>query len=417
MKSKKIVFYMEAYTRGGAERYFVDLIKGMNAKRYDVRVFCNQDAVFIGFLEEKLLGTSIPITRQKIKSLNTSGIRTGLAKVKNKIGFIGKYKSIPLALLKYAYSLINMFNLYRIFKKSRIDILHINNGGYPGAESCRMAIFVAKIARIPVKIMTFHNIAGNFSSPIWAEKAIDKLLYKCSDIIITSSNASKLSLKAKRNWRLDKVSNVYNGVELLSMNDTFDMAKKRKELGLSSDNLVIGMAAYFQPRKGHLYLLKAFARIKNSYPNLKCIILGEGEAQSEIISLISEMGLNEKIIFAGWRKDFLEVLSVFDVLVMPSIDYESVPYVILDAMAMAKPIIATNAGGLPEAVIDGVTGIIVPIKDDEALAKAIVMLLDDPEKRQNLGIAGRKRIEHVFMLDKVIGEIDSIYYKLNRSKN
>lgn len=417
-KKKRLVFYMEAYTRGGAERYFCDLINGINLEKYEVNVFCNQDELFSDFVKQSILSKEIAVQIVKIRSLNTSKA-VHLAKSKKIFSLANPFKGLLSPSLRYFYSLINLIRLYSIFKKMRIDILHINNGGYPGAESCRMAVFAAKLARIPIKIMTFHNIAMDFNRIFLVEKLIDRLLYAYTDVIITSSQASMLSLEKKRGWDLKKVKNIYNCIDILSpiYQTNTESDKKRNELGLAPGIHVVGMAGYFQLRKGHLYFLKAINRIKKDIPKVKYIIIGEGPEEKLIKDLAVQLNVYSDIIFLGWRKEFLELLSTFDILVMPSIDYESVPYVILDAMALGKPVIATSVGGLPEAVIDGITGKIVPPQNDDALANAIVILLKDPEKRKEMGIAGRTRIRQFFAINKMLGEIQSIYDEFIDLKN
>ena len=172
--------------------------------------------------------------------------------------------------------------------------------------------------------------------------------------------------------------------------------------------------------KGHKYFLEAAALVKRIAPDAKFLITGgpmyyNKNYKRELIKYAEGLGLNHNVIFSGIRKDIPEIMSTLDIFVLPSIN-EPFGRAILEAMACGKPVIATNGGGIPEIVKNDETGVLVPLKDADKLAQAIIVLLEDKERAKKMGLAGRKRVERYFSLEKMVEKIETLYDQLTNIK-
>jgi glycosyltransferase involved in cell wall biosynthesis len=157
------------------------------------------------------------------------------------------------------------------------------------------------------------------------------------------------------------------------------------------------------PHKGQRHLVAAAARVVRAVPDTRFLIIGEGELRDALTRQIKGLGLERHVHLTGFRNDVIGLQKSFDVFAMSSVT-EGLGSAMLDAMACAVPIVATRAGGIPEAIIDGTSGLLVGPQDEGALAAAIVRLLKDPELRGRLGAAGRERVMNEFSIEKMVRE-------------
>lgn len=185
----------------------------------------------------------------------------------------------------------------------------------------------------------------------------------------------------------------------------------RAEFGIGKNTIIIGNIAHMADHKGQIYLIRAANIIKNKYQNIKFIIVGDGELRSRLELETHKLGLNDILIFTGFRKDVISVLASFDIFAFPS-HLEGLGTSLLDAMAMRKPIVSTTAGGIPEVIENGINGILVPPKNHELFAKALIHLIEDRELRLKFGDAGRKIVEERFTVDKMVEGTLKVYQRL-----
>lgn len=197
----------------------------------------------------------------------------------------------------------------------------------------------------------------------------------------------------------------------LDMLDNAVISDVRAEFGIGKDIIIIGNIAHMADHKGQIYLIRAANIIKNKYQNIKFIIVGDGELRSRLELEAHKLGLNDILIFTGFRKDVISVLASFDIFAFPS-HLEGLGTSLLDAMAMRKPIVSTTAGGIPEAVKNGINGILVPPKDPESFAKALLSLIENRALRLKYGNAGRTLVEEKFTVDKMVEGTISFYKKI-----
>jgi glycosyltransferase involved in cell wall biosynthesis len=179
-------------------------------------------------------------------------------------------------------------------------------------------------------------------------------------------------------------------------------------LGVPLDAPVVGNVAALTGHKDHHTLLEAAVRVRHAMPEVRFVIVGEGELRGELEERTRALGLADRVLFTGFRDDLDRLLPAFTVFALSS-HMEGLGTSLLDAMVFSRPVVATAAGGIPEAVEDGVTGRIVPPRDATALAQALVEVLGDVPRRRAMGAAGRLRFEQRFTADRMIEETLAVY--------
>lgn len=201
----------------------------------------------------------------------------------------------------------------------------------------------------------------------------------------------------------DKVQVIYNGVTLPDDNQPTSREVKRY-LNIADDIPLIGAVCRIEPVKGISFLIQAITQL----PGVEAIIIGDGSERESLEAKASKLGVGERIHWLGFRNDVQELIPAFDVFVQPSL-YEGLSNSILEAMAAYLPVVATSAGGTPELVVDQETGLLVPPENVQALAEAIRGLLDDENRRQHYGQAGRERVEAMFTAEKMVRQTEDLY--------
>jgi glycosyltransferase involved in cell wall biosynthesis len=185
-----------------------------------------------------------------------------------------------------------------------------------------------------------------------------------------------------------------------------------RELGIPDGAPVVGNVAALTGHKDHATLLAAAARVAARRPDARFVIVGDGELRGELEALSHRLGLERQCVFAGFRADLDRLIPAFTVFCLSS-HMEGLGTSVLDAMAFGVPVVATAAGGIPEAVADGITGRVVPPRDPDALAIALVEALESPERRAAWGLAGRKRFEERFTADRLVEASLAVYQELS----
>lgn len=207
-----------------------------------------------------------------------------------------------------------------------------------------------------------------------------------------------------------KIDVVRSCIDIARLNNA-PIADIRGELGIGKEAVVIGNIAHMADHKGQIYLVRAAAIVKEKYPDVRFVIVGDGELRGELEAEARRLGLVGTVVFPGFRKDIAGFLASFDIFAFPS-HLEGLGTSLLDAMVMRRPIVSTTAGGIPEVVQDGVNGMLVSPKDPEALAKAMIRLIEDPDLRLKYGNAGRRIVEERFTADKVVEGTLAVYKRI-----
>jgi glycosyltransferase involved in cell wall biosynthesis len=184
-----------------------------------------------------------------------------------------------------------------------------------------------------------------------------------------------------------------------------------EEFGLAPDDQIVGMAAQFIPRKGHSLLLQAIPAILRDHPRARFLLFGRGPLHEEVSRKVVEAGLENTVRLPGFREDLPTLLPCLDLLVHPA-TREGLGIILLQAAASGIPVVASKAGGIPEAVVDQETGLLVPPSDPGALASAVSSILSDPVRARSLGDRGRHRIHSEFSVDRMVGGNLGVYQEL-----
>jgi len=322
----------------------------------------------------------------------------------------------PRLLLTPILFFYQIFTLFRLFKKIKPEILHVNNGGYPGALSARAAVIAGKLAGVPKVLMVVNNLAINYKKlSRYLDYPVDTLVRKFTDLFITGSQVACARLSAVLKLSDIQVNAVHNGISLKKISCDKEFTKQR--LGLENFNgVVFGMVALLIERKGHQVLLDAIKIVYKDYRILdgdfKILIEGEGPLHKELSDFVTENELSEYIKFVGAEANIVDFMSLLDALILPSILDEDFPNVIIEAMALGKPVIASRLAGIPEQVSDRVTGILFEPNNSGELADAICYLVNHPVKRLEMGRAGLMKFEEKFTCERALDNYSNIYIRL-----
>jgi glycosyltransferase involved in cell wall biosynthesis len=208
----------------------------------------------------------------------------------------------------------------------------------------------------------------------------------------------------------NRIVTVYEGIDLHRV-QAEPAANIHAEFWLPTHAPVVGAVAALTHEKGHKYLIEAAALVVRDVPDARFVILGEGELRASLERQIRDLHLDRHVLLPGFRADILSCIRGFDVFVMSSL-FEGLGTSLLDAMALSKPTVASNTGGIPEVVAHGETGLLVPPRDAHALAAAISTLLKDPERRERMGRAGLARVTRLFSADEMVEKTVGVYRNL-----
>ena len=318
-----------------------------------------------------------------------------------------------LSRLLFIYPILLFEILYFIilFKKLKLDVLHINNGGYPGALSCRAAAIAGGIIRIPKIIMVVNNIAVNYNSFFRLyDYPIDIFTKKCVDKFITGSKLAENKIKYVLKLGVNKSLAIPNGIKFVSPNR--DKGVILNELNLNEfKGKIIGVVGLLIERKGHIILLHALNKIINDLgvKNVKLIIIGEGPLKSTLNSFIKINNLSDHVCFIGHVIDPINYISIIDFLVLPSIKNEDFPFVVIEAMSCGKPIIASKVAGTIEQIVECKNGFLVEPANISELAEKILILLNDEVLLKEMGKISLELFQNNFTDQKSIEKYLRVY--------
>jgi glycosyltransferase involved in cell wall biosynthesis len=277
-----------------------------------------------------------------------------------------------------------------------------------GARANVYTRLAARPAGVPVVLSTVHNSLFDYEVAGWrragyvlAERLTSPLSYR----IVAVSHAIAHDLTAR--YRIDAARTVVirNGIDAWAFRPARPAAAVRAELGIAPARRVIVMAGRMTPQKGWDVLLEAAARLAVVRADLTWLLVGDGPLHAALARRAAELGVAAR--FTGARTDMADVLGCADVVVLASRS-EGLPFTLLEAMALGKPVVATRVGGVPEVVEDGRSGRLVPRDDPAALASAVAGVVDSPDAAA-MGARGRARVEATFTLDAMIRSVERLY--------
>ena len=293
------------------------------------------------------------------------------------------------------------WRLARLIKQMRPEIVHAHDphGVAMAALALSMITDPQKPPLIAARRVDFH-LKGN---------ALSRWKYRQVDCFICASEAIRRMLVADGVSSARAVT-VYEGIDL-DRAAASPPAALHADFWLPHDAPLVGNVAALVPHKGQRHLIDAAALVVQKVPDARFIIAGEGELRASLERQIKDRRLDKHFFLAGFRPDVLSVHKAFDLFVMSSVT-EGLGSSLLDAMACEKAVVATTAGGIPEAVVDRETGLLVPPRDHEAMARAIVALLTDERARRAMGAAGLRRVRERFSVERMVRDTLKIYARV-----
>ena len=315
---------------------------------------------------------------------------------------------LAIALYPLAF-LASVVRLALLIRREKFDLVVTDS-----AKANIYGTLAGWLARRPV-VNQIHDI---FEAPVFSDLnlwLVKTVASHFASRIISNSEASKRALVDLGVPR-DKIHTVYYGIDMEIARNTRKAADVRMELGIDPDAPVAGMVGRLVDWKGPDYFIRAAAKVAETVTGARFLMVGDavhGEKSyvDTLKSLCGELGMADRIVFTGFRDDVLDIVSAMDVMVHASVLPEPFGLVLIEAMAEGRPVVATKGGGVPEVVEDGVTGLLVPPRDVEAMAEAITTILGDRNRAAEMGAAGLKRVSESFTVEEMARGMEKEFLK------
>jgi len=319
------------------------------------------------------------------------------------------------------FDTLALIRLYGVFRREKFDICHTHT-----AKAGVLGRIAAFAAGVPVIIHTphGHNFYGYFG-PVFSKiiVAVERLISKFTAKITVFTELEKEDFIRFRVTRPEKISLIYQGLELDSSTNACmnacmnacirvqpDTSKIKDQLGIKPNEYAVGMVGRLEPIKGPKYFVEAAALVAGDLNNVKFLIIGEGSLRRKLERYAETLGIREKCIFTGWREDTPAIMSILDILVLPSLN-EAVGMVLIEAQSKGIPVVASRTGGIPEVVRDNHSGILVSPGSPDELAEAIKRLLKDERMRKQMGDNGLDWVKGKFGAEAMVEAISDLYAK------
>ena len=307
------------------------------------------------------------------------------------------------------------WKLYRYIKRNKFDIVHTHS-----SKAGMLGRWAAKLAGVKIIVHTPHGhiFYGYFN---WFKTKIfiylEKITSLITDRIITLTQRGKEEHIKYRIAKPNKFIPIYSGIEIEKFtNFQLNIIKEKERLNISLEAPVIGTVSRLESVKGNRYFIASLPDIVKTFPCLKVIFVGDGSERKKLEEDVKNLGLSENVIFIEECKDIRRIVSTFDILVLSSLN-EGMGRCLLEAQILGVPVVATEVGGIPDIVRDGITGILVPPRNPEAMSEAIVKLLKDKFLRKNMSKEGKRWVDKKFIAEAMVEKISDLYQGLIRENN
>jgi len=380
----RILFICHDPTLGGAQQSLLLLLQNLNREKYTA-VVSVPDGPMVG-------------------RINELGWPTVESKWSLWIPYKQAYRSTYFARFPIKLPL-RVLSVIRIIKRYKIDIVHTNS--IVSLEGALAAKLTNKLHIWHIREILDKN---SFLKPPFNTYLVHKIVSRFSDKVIAISEGVKRHLLS--GCAEGKIAVVYNAVDLTRFCRVSNPTSRlRQEFGVEEGVSMIGVIGPVTETKGHMDVVDSALILKEQYPNCKFIIVGSIDNELKIQEKIRSLDLDSMFIFTGRRDDVPEIMNEVDLLVLAS-HVEAFGRVIIEAMAAGRPVVATNVGGIPEVVVNGKTGYLVPPRKPTALSEAIISILCNPDLKEMFGKCGRERAEKLFAAQIYTQNIENIYVEL-----
>jgi glycosyltransferase involved in cell wall biosynthesis len=307
--------------------------------------------------------------------------------------------------------IVTLWKVYRLLRQLKPDVVHTHT-----AKAGFIGRVAAWLAGVPVIVHTFHgHVFESYFSRLTTNVFIllERIASSMSDTIITLTESLRRDLSEKyRVARKGRITVLPLGLDLA----TFTTMPRRsgafrRAHGIAPDAPLLAIVGRIVPIKNHALFIEAVRRVRERYPALRVVIVGDGELRTDVEAQVKASGLEDVVLFAGWLRDLAPVYSDLDVLVMSSLN-EGTPVSVIEALASACPIVSTNVGGTSDLLEQGALGTLVPSGDAGALADAICATLAQPPDMEH----ARALMVERYGIERLVGDLDSLYRGLLKKK-
>jgi len=359
------------FRRGGAERDLLELLRRLDRSRFDLHMFYVERT---GDMLRDYESTGIPLTPLGFSSLRSPGVPGAVRRAR-------------------AY-----------MREHGIRVLH--------AFGVYAALYGAVIARGPGGP---GLIAYEFTSTrprSFRERLFQPWYYRRSAAIVCNSEAVMRMVRGRRGVSGSRLVKIHNGVDISRFSPTPDPEVASID-GLPAGARVVGSVGRLHPIKGHLDLVRAWPSVTRAIPGVHLAIVGDASADQRrgVEALARELGCADTVHLLGLRTDVPALLPLMELVAVPS-HAEGFSNAVIEAGAAARPVVATRVGGNVEAVVDGETGLLVPPKDPEAMARGLVALLSDPPRARRMGESARARVTSLFTVERMVESYETLYERV-----
>lgn len=361
----KVIHVLSDTNVGGAGRWLINLLKQIDKDKFTIKVVLPEGSL-----------------------------------LKSQVASLGVEVMQVQGMADESFDLKVILSLYKLFKKEKPDIVH-THASFSGRIAAKMAGRKIVYTRHCVQRVITNSIA--------------KMIYRTINVLF-SDKMIAVSKAVKDNF-IDSgipenmIEVIYNGVDILQEIPEADKNKLRKDLNIGQEDIVIGVVARLEEVKGHCYFLKAAKLVSDKSDNVKFLIVGSGSKENELKNMVAEQGLVDCVTFTGYVRDVEKIFNIIDINVICSLS-EALCLSLIEGMSLGKPSIATDVGGIPEVVVDGYNGLLVPAEDASKLAEAVLKLAKDSRLREEMGLKGKELAEKKFTGRKMAEEIEKLYERL-----
>ena len=323
------------------------------------------------------------------------------------------------------------------FEAAGVPVRHLALRGLVSVSAFREGRRLAQlIRREGISIVHAHDRYSNVLAALWASGSgaavitskrwgastrahalLNRLAWRRSDCVLANSAAVARSLVETDGIAAGKIVTIPNFLDDADFTNLSGVARDsaRAALGIPADALVVGIVANLRPIKDHATLVRAIAALAGDLTALRLVVVGEGETRAPLMSLAAELGIADRVHFLGARPDGRRLHGVFDVGVLCSRS-EGFPNTVIEAMAASRPVVGTNVGGIPDAIVPGETGLLVEAGDAQGLAQAMRAVLVDGTRRTAMGVAGQARARARYAAHAVLGTLQDVYERLDAAR-